>query len=739
MRKWSPLLVSFIILFTSCLSELDKYYEVPDWLKGDAWKVMESKGNFKLFMSAIERSAYKELVQGKGIITVMAPTDSAFQAYLTKHNYASVEAIPQTDLDQLIGYHVMQYSYSKDALMNYKPGGAESENSIEGMYFKFRTYSRAPITTETDEVLNKSYKVIHTDRLLPVFSYKLFAGNKIDAKSNYEFLYPGSKWTGDSGFNVSDASVLEYTRATDNGFVYTIDKVIEPLPTIGQSLTNDPDYSYFINNYERFKTYIYDAAASNNYGEGDSLFVKRYTGDLPPISSEWINTTFDASTTSHLSFNVLAPKNAALQAFFSKYWAPYYRTLSDVRFEPLLAVLQNHINYGSFAFPEQLQSGEFRSNLGNYLTVDQTKIDKRQVCVNGSLYGLTEVIVPPMFTKVTAPMYKDPKYTMFLDMAINGSIISTLISNAVNFKVFYPTDSMFIKNTYVEGSRLYYFDEYAAKYGFQYVKIDGDGGPTPMSSSMKRSLAGSHIATELITSKGNEYIYRTLTSFSYLYIKGDKVYSSGLYNQAVNYGSDKAPTFVKLTGDWDNGDVYELSDANDASALVPESNQFKFFIPDGPATPSDMNTFVKLAGLAGMHQTTPIYDFLMGERFILFLPPSDQLVSFCVAKGYIEDNSGTLTVLNKSGLLSYLKSYFVNVNSSKLLDYPFPGARIEGDVTTFAKQSDGITPVALKLTDNSSYIGIKDPKGNSLKVTGFFPRIYADGAVYLIDKPLNVE
>lgn len=739
MKKWSPLLLSFIILFTSCLSELDKYYEVPDWLKGDAWKVMETKGNFKLFMSAVERSSYKDLIQGKGIITVMAPTDSAFQAYLTKHSYSSVDEIPQTDLDQLIGYHVLQYSYSKDALMNYKPGGAESENNTDGMYFKFRTYSREGIGTETDALLNKSYKVIHSDRLLPVFSYKLFEGYGIDAKSNYEFLFPDSKWTGENGFNIGDAKVLEYTRATDNGFVYTINKVIEPLPTIAQSLTKDPNYSSFISNYERFKVYIYDAVASNNYGEGDSLFVKRYSGELPPISSEWPTTTYDAAYTSYYSLNVLAPRNDAMQAFFNKYWAPYYKTLSDVRFEPLLAVLQNHINSGFFAFPENLESGKIKSILGNYLTVGKSKIDKRQVCVNGSLYGLTEVIVPPMFTKVTAPLYKDPKYTMFLDMTINGSLTSTLISNSVKFKVFYPSDSMFINNTFVEGKRLYYFDEYAAKYGYQYVKIDGDGGPTPMSSSMKRSLAGSHVATELLTSRGDEYIYRTLTSFSYLYIKGNKIYSSGLYNQSVNYGSDKAPAFVKLSGDWDNGDVYELSDMNDASALVPESNQFKFFIPDGPATPADMNMFVKLAGLAGMQQTTPIYDFLMGERFILLLAPATQLLSYCVSKGYIEDNSGNLTVLNKTGLLSYLKSYFVNVNSSKLLDYPFPGARIEGNVTTFSKHSDGITPVTLTLTDNNSYIGIKDPKGNSLKVTSFFPRIYADGAVYLIDQPLNVE
>ena len=736
MKKWYPLLVSFILLFTSCMSELDKYYEIPDWLKGDSWKVMESKGNLKLFMSAIERSSYKDLIQGKGIITVMAPTDSAFQAYLIKHNYATVEDIPQDELDQLIGFHVMQYSYNKDALISYKPDGAESLDPM-GMYYKFRTYSREGISTETDPVLGKSFKVIHTDRLLPIFSYKLFQGNSIDAKSNYEFLFPGSTWTGNNGFNVCDASVLEYTQPSDNGFVYTLNKVLEPLPTVYQSLAADNDYSTFIGMYDRFKTYTYDEVATNNYGEGDSLFVRDYDGGLPSISSEWYTTTYSADYTSYISFNVFAPRNDALQSFFDKYWAPYYNSLSEVRFEPLLSVLSNHVYTSTLLFPEQIEAGTIKSRWGTPIVFDRSKAVKRKVCENGSVYGLTDVVVPPMFDMVTGPMYRDPKYTMMLDMMINGSLISTLLSNSVQFKVFYPSDSLLINYTSVDGKRLYYADEYAAKYGYQYVKIDGDGGPTPMSSTQKKSFAGSHVATELITSKGDEAIFRTLTPFSYLYMKGNKIYSSGLYNQAVNYNDDMAPTFTKIPGDWSNGDAYALSDNASSSALVPESSQFRFFTYNAPATPADLNEFVHFTEMAGMQTTTPIYDFLMGERYILLVPPANQLESYLVNKGLIEVNGGVYTVLNKAGLVNYLKTYFINVNGSKLIDYPFPGARVQGDVNTFAYS--GLNAVKLKITDMSTYLSVTDPKGNIVGVSSFFPRIYADGAVYTIEKPLIVE
>lgn len=253
----------------------------------------------------------------------------------------------------------------------------------------------------------------------------------------------------------------------------------------------------------------------------------------------------------------------------------------------------------------------------------------------------------------------------------------------------------------------------------------------------KKSLAGSHVATELITSKGDEAIFRTLTPFSYLYMKGNKIYSSGLYNQAVNYNDDMAPTFTKIPGDWSNGDAYALSDNASSSALVPESSQFRFFTYNAPATPADLNEFVHFTEMAGMQTTTPIYDFLMGERYILLVPPANQLESYLVNKGLIEVNGGVYTVLNKAGLVNYLKTYFINVNGSKLIDYPFPGARVQGDVNTFAYS--GLNAVKLKITDMSTYLSVTDPKGNIVGVSSFFPRIYADGAVYTIEKPLIVD
>lgn len=47
----------FFFSLVSCQREIDKYYEIPDWLKGNAYEVMEDRGNFSIFMKAVDRSS----------------------------------------------------------------------------------------------------------------------------------------------------------------------------------------------------------------------------------------------------------------------------------------------------------------------------------------------------------------------------------------------------------------------------------------------------------------------------------------------------------------------------------------------------------------------------------------------------------------------------------------------------------------------------------------------------------
>lgn len=728
MKKWTPLLVCILIAFSSCVSELDNYYATPVWLKGNSWEVLDKKGNFKLFLSAVEKSSFKDLVQGKGLVTVMAPTDSAFQVYLTKHNYASVNDLAKStkELDKLVGFHLLFYSFNKEAFEDYKPNGIESQNYLKGSYYKFRTKSRDSISVEIDPYARKSYKVMHFDRFLPVFSNNFFTSYNIDAKSNYEFFYPNSIWTGANGFNVSEASVKDYALVSDNGYVYTIDKVLEPLETVYTNLKTDANYSNFSKSYERFAAYQYDATATTDYGKGDSLFQKYYSNVLPSISSEWpVSSYLSLATLSFGAHNVFAPDNNAMQAFYDKYWRPYYKDkgLDSINFEPLLALLDNHVYSSTILFPGQIESGTIKSTFGNTIQFDRSSVQKKSICANGSIYGLNQVIVPPIFEKVTAPMYCDPNYNIILDMMKNGGFIPTLISDATKFSVFYPSNKMILGYSNLDG-KLITFEPGTNKYGTQTILIDGDGGPAAMNTSQKKTFAGSQIATEIISSRnGNEAVYRTLISYNYIYTKGNKAYSSYLYNLGVD---TKVPTFTKINS-YSNGDAYSL-DGETASALVPESNQFKNLTTT--TAPADIKTFLAYAGKALFTTSTPPYSFLQGDKFILLIPPAASLLA-----GYSAMPSKTA-----DNIAAFLKPYFINVSSSNLLDYPFPGANVQGQLISFGTKSDGKTPVTFTLVDRGTAgLVIIDAKGNEAKVTNYFPYIYGDGAVYMIDRLLSVE
>jgi uncharacterized surface protein with fasciclin (FAS1) repeats len=736
MRKinylWSVFLIVLTISLNSCMSELDKYYQTPDWLKGNSWEVLEKKGNFKMFLAAVERTSYKDLVQGKGIITVMAPTDSAFQVYLTRHGYSSVEDIPTETLNTLIGYHLVFYSFDKETFENYNPWGKETEVKVKGLYFKFRTKSRDDISIEIDPTANNiQRKVMHKDRFLPVFSYNFFTGYGLDAKQNYEFFYPNSVWTGADGFNVSNASVKEYAIVSDNGYVYVVNQVIEPLETIYTTLSKSNGFDIFKKAFNRFVTFEYDATATSEYGNGDSLYIMYHGSQLPPIASEWTsdlgtsNEYAQLSLLSSRAYNLFAADDASMQAFFSKYWASYYNSIDSVKFEPLLALLQNHVYNGQILFPEQIETGLFKTSYGNSIQFNRSSAKLKSICVNGTLYGLDHVMIPPMFEKVTAPMYCNPDYTIFLDIVKNAGYIQTLITNATSFKIFYPKDAMITQNTNLEGREIQYQNINSKKYGSQEVQINTDLGFAAMSISQKKTFAGSHIATEMIASKGDEHIYRTLLPYNYIYTKGNKVYSSALFNLGVDA---KVPTFSEISGDWNNGIAYSLS-GDAASALVPEYNQFKSMITS-VASPTVFTNFKYTVQAAGMDKTSPPFDFLMGEKFIAFIPKDDAIMT-----GW---TNGKVPFSPATTVSSYLKRYFVNVSLSNLLDYPFSGAGIEGELTTFAKNAEG-NVVKYTLIDRAGQLYVKDAKGTEVKVLSFFPYIYADGAAYLIDGLLEIE
>lgn len=744
---WISIHLVFLVLLSSCQTELEKYYKVPDWLKGNSWEVLEKKGNFTLFLEAVNRSSYVDLVKGKGLGTIMAPTDDAFRAYLTKKGYKTVADIPATEIDKLVAHHIIYYSFNKVEFSDYKPGGVESENRLPGIYYKFRTHSRDAISEESDFTYpgtDHKVKVIHKDRFLPVLSGNLFNSLLLNPQENYSYFFPNSTWGGNDGFNVANAKVLDYAQVTDNGYVYEVDQVIEPLETVYNTLANEPDYSMFWKAYDRFSDFVYDAVSTAAYSSSsrDSLYLHRHLS-LPSIASEWTSNSYNTSTEyaqlsslARNSFNIFAPDNNSLTAFYNKYWAQYYPGgLQTVNFYPLLFVLANHVAEGDVVFPYdyKLKNGLLKSTFGDVISFDPSTTKMKHICENGTLYGLPKVIEPTLFSKVSAPMFCDPKYNIFLDMSLNSGIYNILATDNIRFKVFYPTDHQIEINTTLESNRIQYINPNPRKYGSQEVQIEGLSGYTSMKSTQKKVFAGNHISPGVLTTSlaGDTVVYKTLNSYSYLYSYGNKILSSDHYNNAKT-----APTATQIaptTYTMSNGEAYALS--QDEPSLVPDPTQFKNRLNVVITSKTDplynAYIFTALANSAGFITQTGIpYSFTQGEQFVAFVPVSSIL----------QANFSKLPTTKPAELALYLQRYFVKVGASNLLDYPFPGAGVQGEVTTFANNSSGL-PVKFTIIDNGKGkpMQIMDQKGKKVNIITRLPYIYADGALYFIDGILDIN
>ncbi|MFD2036834.1 fasciclin domain-containing protein [Belliella marina] len=723
--------MAMLLLLFSCKEfGYEEHYKRPEWLRGNAWEVLEEEGQFGIFLEAVERSGFASLVEGKGVITVMAPTDDAFKAYLQKMDLNSIDQLSSAEIRKLVGYHLVYYAFDKQRFANYQPEGSDFQQPASaGFYFKHRTKSRDTLSVVFDPVENRDKKVFHKERFLPVLSSYHFNSKSIDAQSNYEYFYPGSTWTGQGGgFNVSNASVTNYGIPTDNGYIHIINQVIEPLETVHKELQNAPDYSSFISIYDRFRTFWYDEKTSADYAApGDSLFVMSHTG-LPQIASEWsyngeggLPDYANLPQLSGIAFNVFAPNNSAMTSFFNEYWAEHYTKLSDVNFLPLSLLLNNHVYRGSVVFPSEISRGSIRSSYGNVIQFDPYQdVKDKKICSNGVYYGLESVVAPPLFHSVAGPLLKNPANKMFLQMAHGSNVLQALNSDALDFTVFVASDDV-VSNTIYGGSEIFWDAGHPLLFGDESVQVENSEGIlVPMSQRAMALFVENHIVSERITEIGGKAVYRTRNPFSYLYVTDQGVASSNTYNLGTFVPA------VEIEGPWINGKVYSVE-----TSLIREEGSFKYIIAtatSGTSTIREFSEFSKLLAQAGLININDEFSFLFGDNYVLFAPTNEAILQ-ALEEGLIPTD--------QSELARYLQYYFVPVSINSLNDYPFPGFGVEGEMLTSQLESN--VPMKIKLIDKGNNLQLQSGDGSIANVVSEFPKIYMDGAVYQIDRVLKSQ
>jgi uncharacterized surface protein with fasciclin (FAS1) repeats len=778
-RKLFPLVLLLLLNNYACQNKMELYYQEPDWLKGSIYEVLQERGDYSIFLKGIELAGFKSIVNGKSILTVMAPTDSAFNAYLEEHyGGKSIEELPRAELKKLIGFHILYYAFDKEKLINFRPGegdGATKEEKLKnaGLYYKHRTKSQDGLSLEIDTA-GAEVSVYHMERFLPVFSYRMFQTKQIDAKYNYEYFFPTTAWRDDAGFNVSNAAVTEYSVLADNGYVYLVDRVLKPLETIYAELASNEDYSDFLELYDKYEYYQLDENLTLEYGDGTDLYQHYHTSPLPNIACEWPVTDYKKVTDlAFVSYSVFAPSNEAFRGFFREYWeVGGYDSLSEVSMQSIEYLLYNSVYSSSMVFPEEITKGLIENSYGTVIKFDVDRIPQanRKICVNGSFYGCSELTPPAMFGSVTGPAFQYKKYSYFLKMLNTADLILTLCSDATSYFMLYPSNELMNQDGITQVDEVLY------------------RGAGKLSNSSQQNYVYAHVLSQdaitgsyrdLLTDAGTgNHVFRTLSPGMYLYwyMKDGKITNSVKFTELLyNPALTEDQLFCSLQelsfrDGWTNGKCYAYQ--NDVPYLFEGSMEnaiYSKFVPMMIGNRNNSATiyhgFVQLLELSGLLDFDSQSVLPVVESCLMFVP-STAAVKQAVQEGRlpgIVSGSATVddvgyfgkcTVTNADSLQYYLLKYFIPMSTAVISNYPYVGWEentaeglptlqsydepVEGGkvvtITTKIDVSDAGGKLSVQELDNDG-----NPVGGRVDVVEdyhYFPFIFDDACVHFIKEVL---
>lgn len=704
------MLSAAVLLLVACDSMDDK--DGGKFSLGSTCRILESRGNFTTFIRALDRSGYRRLVDGGGLVTVFAPDDDAFRSYLeTRYGTSDVDQVPVEELTLLVGCHMIQFAYTTEDFLSFTMTSSDDgTDNGDGACYKYKTYGRPPIEEYTDPLNRRKVRLFSREKFMPVFSTRMFAKRGIsDVEGDYRKFFPDVNWQGsDDRLYAGNAAVTESGIPTDNGYLYIVDKVMEPSRTIYKELSEPSAANYSLSKglLDRVSLYQYDQTASKNYASGDSLYyffhwkAPARTTEIPEIASEWTyhdesGIVFDRAL--RYANNCFLPADDVLKEYMRDYFKEYgTQTQEDfldlIPKNAIYHLLRAHV-YGTqdLILPSELDKRPVIGVNGEQFRVASSELRDVRYCANGVIYGMNKVFEPAVFTHLTAPLFRYPQFSFYARAFNTKNMYQQTVDPNNRFTLFIQSDQDLATAGYSSS-------ESATTHG----------------DYLFRNKSGNMQANGVSNLVMSQFVYGDLPRLEetdelrYFISKDEKTYF--YIKDKVLHDYSGKPIAVKATFETANGTVYQTdriiparAGAYSETGKMPEYAQFKaLMIKAGLGNNS--------GGLV-----TPIADGLV------FFPTNEAIVA-AQAAGMIPEvgADGDVTELRK-----YLQYYFVPLKKNKLSYYLLPALGPEGQTTeaysgTYVTLTEYQNEVdAKKMTiawdpANGESLTITDMAGNSI-------------------------
>lgn len=733
------LLVLCSILW-GCEDKIDKYYERPDWLRGNAYEIMQERGNFSLFLEAVDRAGYKTVLNGRELCTVMAPNDEAFQRYLTQHGYSGVAEIPEDSLKLLVTYHIVKRSYEPDMLLGFHVEAAADAEG-DGTAFKFETYAQPNPFDMTDPITGRKIKTANDNLYLPVISTRLFKTNECsDYEENYRFFWPNVNWQGDNEqLYVQNATVIEKGIATDNGFLYVLDEVCEPLRTIYHALEKPQkgSFSQFLELYDRFAEVSY----KNISNDGDSLYTFSHYrmsnksksvafGDQLPCLASTIgyhgeyNTRDDWFMYLTYSYNCLVPTNAALEDYFNRNWEGSFTSWDEIPQLTLYYLLRPYVKEGEeLLLPEVLFNEGIKGDMGETWSVDKEDVVNKEFCSNGVIYGINQVFEPLVFNIVTKPLFLSPDYSIMANSMFKVEAIPTLTDQTADkYTLFVVPDSILEGDLY--NMRMNYGGNYFND-SQELVEKNGDN-INNVDANALQSIADMSVVLTSIRDFNKRAYYATRNGDTYLYTMNGELYDQ-----------DGSPLSILQSWETTNGMTYAID-----RLLYKDSDELKNTRPTTMNTLKDRyQDFYLLLKKAGLIKTKTDnkkdYEYVDGVEY-------KENECMYPAMYFIPEDLSNLSALPVEELKEQLQYHIVQLQSNYLSLYVLPGVGTEGTYQTLLKSDESTSAEIfyekLNIRFSDYQLILSNEPGTSSATTGEnVPHFTRDGLIFKIDNTIQAK
>lgn len=465
-KQLSNLLVSLVFIFGlySCQDEFSEHYKRPDWLPLTIYKQLEQKGNFKSFLTCVDKANYKDILSKAGYYTVFVPTDSAFNVFLNSRGFSSVNEIDSTLAKDIITYNLVYNAFKKERLDDFQ--SEFDEMWVEDIAFKRLTaYSKwvytdtlngneimvadqNGVTAETGNAFNYYYD--KNNKHISYFTDNFFAYSSL-TDYDYNYFFPETQYT---GFNVLDARVIEPDMMAENGVIHVIDKVLTPLPNLEDFIAGKPEYSMFKMLIDTFiKDYSLSEGLTASHeratGQPDDVYIKWYPGMLVPPNCENYLKYDDAAGRGDFdaqinNWTIFVPTNDAITDFFnSKFLVHYNYDITKANPDLVKEFINTHC-FQTMVWPSKF--GVTTSPYGETPRFDlNTNIVDHQYASNGAFYATNKVQESNIFFTLFGNIIFDPDYALMWEALKTNNMEGDIFQDKIKLTVFMVPNEVFKK------------------------------------------------------------------------------------------------------------------------------------------------------------------------------------------------------------------------------------------------------------------------------------------------------